>query len=246
MTRTVEIRALRLRPDAWPEFRRHYLHAGLPLLEAAGFDVVAFGRSADEPDVAWVIRAFADGADRRVQEDAYYGSPAWRDGPRAAILACIETYVDAVIELDEATVDELRVLGIDAHAPAAGSAEPGPERRLVEVRIYALRPGAWPSFQSGFRAALPLLERAGIDTLDFGRGPGDPGEPEGAYLIRTFADAAEREAQETAFYGSPAWRNGPRQTILDGIETYVDAVLELHPRAVEGLRRLGRSTAGAP
>jgi hypothetical protein len=244
MTRTVEIRALRLRPGAWPEFRRHYVHAALPLLEAAGFDVVAFGRSDAEPETAWVIRSYADALERRAREDAYYGSPAWRDGPRAAILACIDTYADAVLELDETTVEGLRGLGIDREdGPRTGASG---ERRLVEVRIHALPAGAWPAFERRFHdEVLPLLDVAGIDTLDFGRGPLDPGEPDGAYLIRSFASVADREAREAAFSASDAWRGGPREAILAGIETYVDAVLDLGVPTVEGLRRLSRSAAGA-
>jgi hypothetical protein len=113
MTRIVEIRSYRLVPGAWPELRRHFAHAALPLLERAAMDVVAFGRTADDPDSAFLIRSFADLTDREVREAAFYGSPAWRDGPRAAILACIDTYLDTVLELDEATVDGLRAVGID-------------------------------------------------------------------------------------------------------------------------------------
>jgi hypothetical protein len=130
MTTTVEIRALRLRPGAWPEFRRHWLHGAYPLLEAAGFDVVAFGRSDAEPAGAWVIRAFASAAERLEQERAYYGSPAWRDGPRAPILACVDAYVDAILELDDATVEG-----------CADSGSTG-RKRATRVRSAWSRPGS--------------------------------------------------------------------------------------------------------
>lgn len=113
MTRIVEIRSYRLRPGAWPELQRHFAHAALPLLERAAIDVVAFGRSPDDPDAAFLIRSFADVAEREEHEAAFYASPAWREGPRAPILACIDTYLDTVLELDEATVDGLRSVGTD-------------------------------------------------------------------------------------------------------------------------------------
>jgi hypothetical protein len=113
VTRLVEIRSYRLVPGTWPELRRLFARDALPLLASAGMDVVAFGRSPDDPDAAFLVRAFADLADRAAAEDAFYGSAAWRDGPRAAILACIETYLDTVLALDPATIDGLRAAGID-------------------------------------------------------------------------------------------------------------------------------------
>jgi hypothetical protein len=41
-------------------------------------------------------------------EDAYYASDDWRKGPREAILALIENYMDIVVELDDVTVQGLR------------------------------------------------------------------------------------------------------------------------------------------
>jgi hypothetical protein len=51
---------------------------------------------------------------RGAHEDAFYGSAAWREGPREAVLACIETDTDSVLTLDDATIDGLRRVGIDA------------------------------------------------------------------------------------------------------------------------------------
>lgn len=108
----VEIRAYRLRPGAWPEFRRLFIDAALPLLARHRVDVIAFGASLEEPDSAFLVRAFADPEDRIRTEDAFYASPEWRQGPREPILACIETFVDTVLALDDATVDGLRRIGI--------------------------------------------------------------------------------------------------------------------------------------
>ena len=110
--RLVEIRSYRLHPGTWPEFDRLFQAEALPMLRRAKIDVVAFGRSPDDPNAAFLIRAFADLPDRQAQEEAFYGSAAWRQGPREPILACIETLTDTVLTLDDATVDGLRTVGI--------------------------------------------------------------------------------------------------------------------------------------
>jgi hypothetical protein len=108
VTRVVEIRSYRLKAGTQDEYDRLFREEALPLLRAFDADVVRAGRSLDDPNGYLLIRAFADAADRERSEAAFYGSDAWRHGPREAILACIETYVDAVIVLDEAGVDALR------------------------------------------------------------------------------------------------------------------------------------------
>ena len=54
------------------------------------------------------MRSFASVDDRQRTEDAFYGSADWRQGPREAILACIENYTTVVVELDEAALDGFR------------------------------------------------------------------------------------------------------------------------------------------
>jgi NIPSNAP len=124
MTRVVEIRSYRLKPGTQDEYDRLFREAALPLLQRAGVDVVRAGRSLDDPNGYHLIRSFADLGDRERREAAFYGSDAWRKGPREAVLACIEAYVDAVIELDDAAVDALR-------APLGASSA---------VRMHALMP----------------------------------------------------------------------------------------------------------
>jgi hypothetical protein len=113
MTRLVEIRGYRLRPGTWPAFVRLFAEGALPLLERAEVDVVAFGRSPDSADAAFLIRSFADLSDREQTEAAFYDSAAWRAGPREPILACIETYTDTLLTLDTALVDGLRRVGVE-------------------------------------------------------------------------------------------------------------------------------------
>jgi hypothetical protein len=108
----VEVRSYRLHPGTHAEFRRRFHAEALPMLRRRAIDVVAFGASMDDADGAFLIRAFDDLDDRRRREDAFYSSAEWRSGPREPILACIETYSDIVFDLDEATIDGLRRLGL--------------------------------------------------------------------------------------------------------------------------------------
>lgn len=56
-----------------------------------------------------MIRRFDSLAQREQMEDAYYVSDDWRKGPREVMLALMENYTDVVLELDEVTVQGLRI-----------------------------------------------------------------------------------------------------------------------------------------
>lgn len=62
-------------------------------------------------------------------------------------------------------------------------------------------------------------------------------EGEHAALLRAFDSLADRERQEAAFYGSAEWRDGPRSTVMEPIESYHTVVLDVSPAAVDALRR---------
>jgi len=104
----IEIRSINLKPSTREEFHRLYIEEALPLLQRWNFDVVAHGPSLNDENSYYVIRRFDSLAQREQMEDAYYGSDDWRQGPREAILALMETYTDIVFELDEVIVQGLR------------------------------------------------------------------------------------------------------------------------------------------
>jgi hypothetical protein len=106
--RVVEFRCYTLKPGQAAAFHRVVSEESLPLLDRAGIDVVAFGPSVVEESGYYLIRSFASGEDLRRREEAFYGSRAWRLGPRHAVLDCIDQYGSAAIELDTATVEGLR------------------------------------------------------------------------------------------------------------------------------------------
>ena len=70
--------------------------------------MVAHGPSLHDENTYYVIRRYDSLAQRDEMEDAYYNSDDWRKGPREAMLALIESYVDVVLEVDEVIVEGLR------------------------------------------------------------------------------------------------------------------------------------------
>ena len=117
-----------------------------------------------------------------------------------------------------------------AHADAAAG------KSVVEIRSYNLKPGTRERFHRLFlEQARPLLQQAGIDIVAYGASVHDE---DSYFLMRAFPGVAERQSAEDAFYQSSAWREGPRQEILDCIESYTTVVVEIDGATLAGLRAI--------
>ncbi len=103
----VEIRTYRLKPGSAERFVATFQQA-LPLVRASGMDVVAFGRSDHEHESFYLIRAFASREELVAQQDAFYGSDVWRQGPREALVACLDDYLNTLLWMSDAGVEDLR------------------------------------------------------------------------------------------------------------------------------------------
>ncbi|WP_317204346.1 NIPSNAP family protein [Janthinobacterium sp.] len=110
MQRIIEIRTYQLKAGMAAQFRQTMLAASLPLLRGAGTDVVASCASLHSADAYVLIRAYDDLAQRRRSQDAFYSGAAWLDGPRDAVMACIDSYTTAVLSADGELIDALRRL----------------------------------------------------------------------------------------------------------------------------------------
>ena len=108
MNHFVEIRSYSLKPGTRAEFQRLFLEEALPLLQHWNVDVVAFGPSLHDENSYYLMRRFDSLADRERSEESFYGSDEWKQGPREAVIACIENYTEFVLELDDVTVMGLR------------------------------------------------------------------------------------------------------------------------------------------
>jgi ketosteroid isomerase-like protein len=112
--RIVEIRSYNLKPGTRERFHQRFLDEALPMLKRWKFDVVAYGPSLHDADSYYLMRSFAGADERERSEDAFYGSDEWRQGPRDAVLADIETYTTVVVRLDDNTLRGLRGIREDA------------------------------------------------------------------------------------------------------------------------------------
>jgi hypothetical protein len=104
----IEIRSYKLVPGRSTEFDRLVVEQSVPMLRRRNVDVVAYGPSAQGEDMYYLIRAYPSLGVLQEGEDAFYGSAEWRQRPREAILALIDTYTSIVLEVTEAAVQGLR------------------------------------------------------------------------------------------------------------------------------------------
>jgi hypothetical protein len=109
--RFVEVRSYNLKPGTRDRFHRLFLEEALPMLERWQVEVIAYGPSLHDRDSYFLIRAFRGLEERQKEEDAFYGSGEWINGPRERVLADIDSYTTVVMRLDEATVAGLRKTG---------------------------------------------------------------------------------------------------------------------------------------
>jgi hypothetical protein len=105
--------------------------------------------------------------------------------------------------------------------------------KLVEIRTYKLKPGMSGRFVDAFEKALPLVHASGMDVVAFGR---SNHEHESFYLIRAYAGREQLVAQQDAFYSSEAWRSGPRASLVECLEDYLNTLLWLSDESVEDIR----------
>jgi hypothetical protein len=108
MNHSVEIRSYNLKPRSRDKFRRLFIEEALPMLVRWNIDVVAFGPSLHDQNSYYLIRRYDSLDHLQRSEEAFYGSPEWKKGPRQAILGCIKSYTTIVLALDDQTVQALR------------------------------------------------------------------------------------------------------------------------------------------
>ena len=106
--RLVEVRSYKLKPGSGARFHDLVTHRSVPLLHAVRMDVVAFGPSAHEPDCYFLIRSYESLEELESSQEAFYGSAAWRQGPRGAILELIESDATVAFWLTEEAVEAMR------------------------------------------------------------------------------------------------------------------------------------------
>jgi ketosteroid isomerase-like protein len=116
----VEIRSYNLKPGTRERFHQRFVRDSLPMLQRRGIDVVAYGASAHDRDSYFLMRSYPSLDDRIRSENEFYGSAEWREGPREAVLADIDTYATVVVDLDPSTIRGLREIRPSGAAEGVG------------------------------------------------------------------------------------------------------------------------------
>lgn len=108
MKHFVEIRSYNLKQGTREQLHELFVNEAQPMLKRWKVDVVAFGPSPHDEQSYYLIRRYDSLAHRQQSQDDFYGSDEWKQGPREAILALIENYTSIVLEMEEASVNNLR------------------------------------------------------------------------------------------------------------------------------------------
>ena len=80
--------------------------------------------------------------------------------------------------------------------------------------------------------ALPMV-RASMNVVAFGH---TDHEGHTYFLIRSFSSEADLKLKQGVFYSSLAWRDGPREPLVQCIDTYVNTIVEMSEQSVDELR----------
>jgi hypothetical protein len=161
--RIVEIRSYNLKPGTRDTFHQLAERDAIPMLKRWKIDVVAYGPSLHDANSYFLIRSFDSIEARQRSEDAFYGSDEWIKGPRAAVLACIESYTTVVVPLDRATLDGLRkTAGLALSEPRRGESN-GPAAQPDTSQPQAVVPDrVTPLFNgrdlTGWKADVPAKD----------------------------------------------------------------------------------------
>lgn len=108
-------------------------------------------------------------------------------------------------------------------------------QRVIEIRLYKLKPGSGAAFHALVaKRSVPLLKAAHMDVVTFGLSLHDP---DAYYLIRSYDSMEHLQQSQDSFYASAAWRQGPREEIIALIESDANTVIRLDNQGVEALRQ---------
>jgi hypothetical protein len=108
MNRVVEIRTYRLHPASQSAFHRLMLDRCIPLMQRRHADVIAFGPSVGDPLGYYLVRAYGSVDAMECEQESFYGSREWNDGPRQLLASLIDDCVPVVLAMPERAIDALR------------------------------------------------------------------------------------------------------------------------------------------
>jgi hypothetical protein len=82
--------------------------------------------------------------------------------------------------------------------------------------------------------SVPMLKARAMDVVAYGT---SDYEEETYFLARSYASREALEQEQSAFYGSEDWKQGPRREIVDCIDTYLNTLLWISEDGIESMRQ---------
>lgn len=99
-----EIRIYKLKEGRAAEFEQVFTQQSLPMLQRWKVNVVDFGFSLIDQNVFYLIRNYESTEERENNQDAFYGSEEWINGPEKPIMDCIDTYNTTIVNSEQLAV----------------------------------------------------------------------------------------------------------------------------------------------
>lgn len=81
----------------------------LPMMKRWKVNVVDYGFSLIDKDSFYLIRSYENLKQRKENQEAFYGSGEWTNGPEKSIMNCIETYNTSVVDNSKLTIQKNEV-----------------------------------------------------------------------------------------------------------------------------------------
>lgn len=93
-----EVRIYKLKENVSEKFNKIFIEQSLKMMERWKINVVDYGFSLIDKESFYLIRNYESIEQRKVSQDAFYGSEEWISGPEKELMSCIDTYNTTVID----------------------------------------------------------------------------------------------------------------------------------------------------
>ena len=160
----------------------------VPMQEKHGIKIEGMWVGEDSTQFIW-IRSFANSEDMKAKKAAFYGSREW----------------NAVMDQARSHIARAAVQTMEPALNVSGDSLRRGTGKACQLRIYTINRGmmeSWVKFHT--ETSVPLHEKLGISVEGSW-----VNEDNNQYIwIRTFDDAEDMKAKESAFIESPEWKGG--------------------------------------
>ena len=110
MKRLIEIRTYRLKLGTADAFHQAVHELAVPMLKNWNMDVVAYGHSDHEEATYFLIRSYANREALEHEQNAFYSSSEWKDGPRKELVDRLDSYMNTLIWVSQEAINSMREL----------------------------------------------------------------------------------------------------------------------------------------